>query len=396
MKPRTVLSMEQALSLSYGTLRFVQLGWRVIRLESAPRPGQKTPGDPNRYVGRPAAGPDRRSYFLAPNVGKEAIAIDLKSEEGRKLLFRIVRDLPVDVFASNTLPRRYAELGIDYETLSRANENLVWIGVSAGGPDRPDMPGYDPALQATLGYMDLTGQPDGPPTLMGVPMIDLKAGDEVFAQTMRTLVEQSEGDKKSARIDVSMARAAASWLQTTSPLLDLGATAQEVRRSGNEHREFVPVNVYATADSWLYLAIGNDVQWRRLTSLAPFRALAKEGRETNEGRKADRAAIHDELAAILRTHEIAELLPLLQEGGLVASPVHTVEEVRELPGIREHLTRTVLPDGRELRLPPTAVDTERTEFPLAPRYGEHTRKILQETGLEESEIDDLKGRGVVH
>jgi crotonobetainyl-CoA:carnitine CoA-transferase CaiB-like acyl-CoA transferase len=395
VKPRTVLSMEQALSLSYGTLRFVQLGWRVIRLEGAPRPGQTTPGDPNRYVGRPAAGPDRRSYFLAPNVGKEAIAIDLKSEEGRELLFRIVRDLPVDVFASNTLPRRYADLGIDYETLSRANENLIWVGVSAGGPDRPDMPGYDPALQATLGYMDLTGQPDGPPTLMGVPMIDLKAGDEVFAQTMRTLVEQSEGGK-GARIDVSMARAAASWLQTTSPLLDLGATAQEVRRSGNEHREFVPVNVYATADSWLYLAIGNDLQWRRLTSLAPFRPLAKEGRETNEGRKADRTAIHDELASVLRAHGTVELLPLLHEGGLVASAVHNVEQVRDLPGIREHLTRTVLPDGRELRLPPTAVETGRTEFPLAPRYGEHTREILRETGLAESEIDDLKGRGVVH
>ena len=85
MRPRTVLSMEQALSLSYGTLRFVQLGWRVIRLESAPRTGQKTPGDPNRYVGREAAGPDRRSYYLAPNVGKEAIALDLKSEEGREV-----------------------------------------------------------------------------------------------------------------------------------------------------------------------------------------------------------------------------------------------------------------------------------------------------------------------
>jgi crotonobetainyl-CoA:carnitine CoA-transferase CaiB-like acyl-CoA transferase len=395
VKPRTVLSMEQALSLSYGTLRFVQLGWRVIRLEGASRPGQKTPGDPNRYVGRPAAGPDRRSYFLAPNVGKEAIAIDLKREEGRELLLRVVRDLPVDVFASNTLPRRYAELGIDHETLSRANENLIWVGVSAMGPDRPDMPGYDPALQALLGYMDLTGHPDGPPTLMGVPMIDLKAGDEVFAQTMRALVEQAEGGQ-GARIDVSMARAAASWLQTTTPLLDLGATAGEVRRSGNEHREFVPVNVYETADSWLYVAIGNDVQWRRLTSLAPFRSLARDSRKTNEGRKAERAAIHDELARVVRAHRTEELLSLLGDSGIVVSPVHTVEQARDLTGIREHLTRTTLPDGRGLRLPPAAVDAGRTDFPLAPRYGEHTREILREAGLENSEIDGLERRGVVH
>jgi crotonobetainyl-CoA:carnitine CoA-transferase CaiB-like acyl-CoA transferase len=387
--------MEQALSLSYGTLRFMQLGWRVIRLESAPRPGQRTPGDPNRYVGRPAAGPDRRSYYLAPNVGKEAMAIDLKRAEGRDLLLRIVRDLPVDVFASNTLPRRYEELGIGYERLASANERLVWIGVSAMGPDHPDAPGYDPALQALLGYMDLTGQPDGPPMLMGVPIVDLKAGDEVFAQTMRALAEQAETGR-GARIDISMARAAASLLHTTLPLLDLGARPEEVRRSGNEHREFVPVNVYRTADGWLYLAIGNDVQWRRLVALEPFASLARTERETNEGRRAERKTIREELAAILLEQTAEESLPMLQGAGLVAAPINGVAELRELPGVREHLTRTSLPDGREVRLPPAAVETGRREFALAPRYGEHTRGILEEVGLTGAEIDELAGKGVVH
>jgi len=394
MRPRTVLSMEQALSLSYGTLRFAQLGFRVIRLESTPRPGEKTPGDPNRYVGRAAAGPDRRSYFLAPNVGKEAMAIDLKQMRGRELLFRIVRDLPVDIFAANTLPKRYEELGIDYETLSRANENLIWVGVSALGPDHPEVPGYDPMMQALLGYMDLTGQRDGPPSLMGVPMIDLKAGDEVFAQTMRALAEQGEGGG-GERIDVSMGRAAASWLQMTLPLFDLGASAEDVRRSGNEHREFVPVNVYETADSWLYVAIGNDVQWSRLVALAPFAPLARPSRETNEGRKAERAAIHAELAATIRGYRTEELLSVLRQSGLVVAPVNSVSAVREMPGVREHLIRTTLPDGRQVRLPPAAVETGRREFPLAPHYGEHTRKILEETGLEESAIDDLVREGVV-
>ena len=96
-------------------------------------------------------------------------------------------------------------------------------------------------------------------------MVDLKAGDEVFAQTMLAVAEQAETGH-GRRIDSSMVRAAASWLHTTLPLLDLGAAADQVRRSGNEHREFVPVNVYQTADGWLYLAIGNDVQWRRLVS----------------------------------------------------------------------------------------------------------------------------------
>jgi crotonobetainyl-CoA:carnitine CoA-transferase CaiB-like acyl-CoA transferase len=387
--------MEQALSLSYGTLRLAQLGWRVIRLESASRPGERTPGDPNRYVGRPAAGPGRRSYFLAPNVGKQAIAIDLKSAEGRALVSRIVRELPVDVFAANTLPRRYQELGIDYETLSRANSKLIWVGVSAMGPEYPDVPGYDPALQALLGYMDLTGQGDGPPTVMGVPMIDLKAGDEVFAQTMRALAEQAESGG-SVRIDVSMARAAVSWLQTTLPLLDLGASAEDVRRSGNEHREFVPVNAYPTADGWLYLAVGNDVQWRRLTALEAFASLARDSRLTNEGRKADRVAIHAELAEATCRHPTDELLAQLRPAGLVVAPVNPISAVREMPGIREHLTRTVLPEGTEVRLPPAAVETGRQDFTLSPRYGEHTRGVLEEIGLAGGEIADLMQRGVVH
>jgi crotonobetainyl-CoA:carnitine CoA-transferase CaiB-like acyl-CoA transferase len=395
MRPRIVLSMEQALSLSYGTLRLMQIGWRVIRLESAPRPGQKTPGDPNRYVGRPAAGPDRRSYYLAPNVGKEAIALDLKSEEGRALLLRIIEELPVDVFAANTLPKRYEELGIDYETLRKANERLIWLGVSAMGPDYPSFPGYDPALQALLGYMDLTGDPDGPPTLMGVPMIDLKAGDEVFAQTMRALAEQAETGE-GARIDISMARSAASWLHTTLPLLDLGAKATDVKRSGNEHREFVPVNVYATADGWIYVAIGNDVQWKRFVALEPFAGLSSEVRGTNEGRKSEREALRVEIGALLKRMPTETVLPMLQNAGLVATAVHTIADVRDAPGVAEYLTKTRLPDGGEIRLPPTAVDTGRgDEYALSPKYGEHTRDVLAEAGLDEGEIDDLVARGVV-
>jgi crotonobetainyl-CoA:carnitine CoA-transferase CaiB-like acyl-CoA transferase len=373
----------------------MQLGWRVIRLESAPRPGQATPGDPNRYVGLPGAGPDRRSYFIAPNVGKEAIAIDLKQQEGQELLLRIISDLPVDIFACNTLPKRYRELGIDYDRLKSANGDLIWLGVSAMGPDYPEVPGYDPALQAYLGYMDLTGEPDGPPTLMGVPMVDLKAGDEVFAQTMLALAEQAEGGG-GKRIDISMARAAASWLQTTLPLLDLGAEPADVRRSGNEHREFVPVNVYRTVDGWLYLAIGNDRQWSMLVSLEPFRALATAARETNEGRRAERDEIRRELSSLICTMPTGQLLALLQRAGLVATAINGIPELRGAAGVAEYLTATRLPDGGEIKLPPAAVGPTAGEFSLAPRYGEHTRTVLEQSGLAAGEIEDLLRRGVVH
>src|SRR5688572_30258100 len=132
MKPRTVLSMEQALALPYATLRFVQLGWRVIRLEAAD-PGNKQPGDPNRYVGGDIADADRHAYFVAPNVGKESIALNLKEPEGRAILHRVIKALDVDVFCCNTVPARYEKLGIDYPTLAALKPDLIWAGISAQG-----------------------------------------------------------------------------------------------------------------------------------------------------------------------------------------------------------------------------------------------------------------------
>ena len=179
MRPRTVLSMEQALSMTYATQRFVQLGWRVIRLEATPSGGSAQPGDPNRYIGSVVADEGRRSYFIAPNVGKEAIALNLKEPAGREALLRIIAELDIDVFCCNTIPSRYQQLGIDYETLRGAKPDLIWAGISAMGPDYPDVAGYDPVIQAMVGYMELTGFEDGPPTLAGVSLVVLKAGDEV-------------------------------------------------------------------------------------------------------------------------------------------------------------------------------------------------------------------------
>ena len=133
-----------------------------------------------------------------------------------------------------------------------------------------------------------------------------------------------------------------------------------------------------------------------MTDLEAFASLQRADRDTNAGRKADSDTIREELSALIGSWTTAELLQLLQRGGLVATPVNAIADVRELPGIKEHLTSTQLPDGGEVRLPPTAVETERKQYPLAPCYGEHTRQILNEAGLAAEEIDDLQKRGVVH
>jgi len=229
MRPRVVLSMEQALSLPHATLRFAQLGWRVIRIEAVG--GGGLPGDPNRYIGSRVADDDRRSYFIAPNVGKQAIALNLKDPRAHEIVRRLLHELDVDVFCCNTVPSRYASLGIDPATLRGAKPDLIWAGISAMGPRFPEAPGYDPVLQAMAGYMEVTGDPNGPPMLSGIPVIDLKAGDEVYANVMRALLERYETGQGS-EIHVSMLQAAASWLTTVLPLIDFDCAPNEITRAG--------------------------------------------------------------------------------------------------------------------------------------------------------------------
>jgi len=398
MDKLTVLSLEQALSLSYATQRFVHLGWRVIRIEATPS-GGRLPGDPNRYVGKEGEREDLHAYFIGPNVGKESISLNLKEQRGREVLKRLIAELPVDIFACNTLPKRYKELGIGYETLSAVRPELIWVGLSAMGPDYPDAPGYDPAIQAITGYMDLTGDPNGPPMLCGVPFVDLKAGDEVFANVCLALAEKAQTGQ-GTRIDVSMAQAAASWLVTTIPLLDLGYGPEEVRRSGNEHREFVPVNVYPTADGYIYLAIGNDVQWARLVVIERFAGLGSPTRKTNEGRRRERDSIHREIGAVTRNCTTGELTGLLGAKGLVAAPIHTVPEVATFPPVRDALLETRTPSGKRVRLPPPSVErghlaSSGRRLAYAPAYGRDTHKVLHDAGFAQKEITNLKDSGIV-
>lgn len=396
MKPRTVLSMEQALSMTYATQRFVQLGWRVIRLEATPSADGAQPGDPNRYIGGVIADEDRRSYFIAPNVGKEAISLNLKETAGRAALLRIIAELNVDIFCCNTIPSRYKPLGIDYKTLCAAKPDIIWAGISAMGPDYPEVPGYDPVIQAMVGFMELTGFEDGPPTLAGVPLVDLKAGDEVFANVCLALADKAETGR-GRRIDVSMLQAAASWLITTLPLIDMGCEPEEITRWGNAHRKFIPTNVYPTVDGFIYIALGSDHQWIRLTKISKFASLASETRLNAPGRYAERDAIFREFGEITSQYPRSELAANFTAAKIPHAAINTIPQVQDLEALARKLPTTQMPDGATVRLQPMAVDLENAanEFTFPPRFGEHTDAILTEAGHSADDIAALRKNGVI-
>jgi itaconate CoA-transferase len=398
-RPGVILALEQALALPYCTQRFVQEGWRVIRIESTPRPGGGNPGDPNRYAGVDYGEPDRRSYFVPPNLGKEAIALNLKDPRGQELLRTLIAELQVDVFAVNMLPKQYVPLGIDFDTLSGVKPDLIWVGLSAHGPEFPVVPGYDPALQAEVGYQELTGEPDRAPMVCGVPVIDLKAGDEAYARIYKALW-QRERTGAGERIDVSMLRASASWLVTKMSLEALGHDPASVTRTGNLHPIFTPVDVFPTSDGYISLAVGNDLQWKAMASLAPFTGLDRPEFETNSGRRERREALCAEIAQITRGIDTAALMKLFASARLIHARILEIPEVMGHPAIAPHLLRTTRPDGEVVPIAPNSHDTAHMaaqggELPYPPRYGEQTDAVLGEAGVGAADIAALRADGVV-
>lgn len=396
-KKITVLSLEQALALPFATQRMVHQGWRVIRVETPSEDGGGNAGDPNRYIGADLGYHDLHSYYVAPNIGKEAITINLKKKEGQELLLRIIKELKVDVFLCNTLPKRYKQLGIDFETLKQANPDIIWCGISALGPNYPDRAGYDPALQALMGYTYLTGETCGKPVPCGIPIIDLKAGDEAFTQVILAMLEKKGGKE----IHISMAQCAASWLITALPQLEFVESDNELfTRSGNEHRSFIPCNVYPTKDGMVYLAIGNDSQWTKFTSQKGFELLASESRKTNAGRMKEKEKIYEEIGELTKNYSTKEFVDFSLRINLAVSPVNTIKDVASLDFISQELIKTELPNGKSVALFPSSVQTDflkenANTLSCAPRLGEQNQKVFAEAGFSKEEITILKQTNVI-
>jgi crotonobetainyl-CoA:carnitine CoA-transferase CaiB-like acyl-CoA transferase len=393
----TVLSLEQATTLPFLTLRLAQEGMRVIRLEAPPR------GDPNRWVG-PALLPDPASasgtavgmnaYFLPNNLGKESVTLNLATPEGRELLHRLVRELPVDIFATNQRPGAYEKLGIDYPTLRRLKPDLIWLGITGFGPDSNEA-AYDPILQARAGFMALTGEAGGPPTVFGLPMVDLGAGEHAYGLLMRALYRRAltgEGE----RIDLSMFQSAVSWM--ISPMMLSHSFGVDAARQGNSHQFFAPVSVYPTADGYAYLAVGNDSQWQKLTSRPPFAGLARAEYEQNAGRIGARERLDAEMAAATRTLSTAALIDICRESGVPVSRVQELADVYADPLIADRLVRACDPvSGMEVAISPPPVISDylhqaglNMTFP--PRLGQHNEGVFGALGCD---VADLTQRGVL-
>jgi len=392
-KDMTILSLEQATTLPYLTYRLAQDGMNVIRME------HPVYGDPNRMIGKNYLKEERMySYYLCINSGKKAVTLNLAEEKGKQILRELIVKGNVDIFATNQLPRNYGKLGVDYETLKAIKSDIIWLGMTGFGPDSNE-PAYEPVLEARSGLMDLTGEPDSEPQSLGIPLADMGTSEHAYGLLMKALLKR-EKTGEGSRIDISMLESATSWLTVATTLT---ATFHEtVTRSGNTHQYFAPVSVFKTENGYVYIAVGNDRQWKAFASLPQFQFLDKPEYEKNEGRIHDVVNLNKSISEIFETLTSEELIEQFNKIGLPISKINTIPEVLADPLIKSRLLKSRdSKSGLELTLASAPfvtpfLEASNNTLSFPPRFGEHNSEIYCDIlGYSEGDVATFKEQGVI-
>ena len=392
-KNLTVLSLEQATVAPYLTYRLVQDGMDVIRLE------HPVYGDPNRFIGANVLDEKRmNSYYLCINSGKKALSLNMADPQGQEIFRKLIKELDVDIFITNQLPKNYEKLGMSYDIIKRVKSDIIWLGLTGFGPDSNEG-AYDPILQARSGLMELTGEADADPQVLGIPLPDMGTSEHGYGLLMKALFKRA-ATGEGTRIDLSMFESSVSWL--TVPIALSKSFGANISRRGNTHEFFSPVSVYKTSNGFVYLAVGNDKQWNNMVSQDMFQSLAKEEYKKNQGRIEDVINLNKAINAITEQYTSEELIELFNSITVPISKIKNVNEVVEDPLVaRRILTSTDPKTGTKITLAPPPNMTpfleesdQKLSFP--PRFGEQNKQIYgDKLGYDEAALSEFKEKGII-
>jgi len=389
----SVLSLEQATVLPYLTFRLAQDGMQIYRLE------HPVYGDPNRMIGDNVLGEERmNSYFLCINSGKKGLTLDLAAPEGKEIFKNLLSKLKIDIFATNQLPKNYKKLGIDYESMKSIKPDIIWLGMTGFGPDSNEA-AYDPILQARSGLMELTGEANGDPQVMGIPLPDMGCSVHAYGAVMKALFQRQATGEGSC-INISMFESCVSWL--TVPITISTTFGKKISRRGNTHEFFCPVSVYKTANGFVYVAVGNDRQWKSMVNEKIFRPLDKPEYEKNAGRIKDVENLNREINKITEKQTSEELIDLFNRITVPISKINTIPEVVADSFVERRLLHsTDSRTGTSLTLAPPPLmtpylETTGRELSFPPRFGEHNHEVYEEMlGYSHSELAALREKKVI-
>ena len=313
-----VLTLEQFGAGPYGTMFLAELGAEVIKIEAPDG------GDPSRQVGPYKLGKDDSEYFQAWNLGKKSVTVDMKSVAGRAQFEALVKS--ADCVVNNLRGTQPAKLRIDYASLKHLKPSIVCLHISAYGRanERKDWPGYDFLMQAEAGLMELTGEPDGPPTRVGVSMIDSMSGLTGIVGLLACLLR---AHKTGVGCDVETCLYDVAMHQLTYPgawYLNEGDVSPRVSRGG--HLSLAPVQTFPTLDGWIFIMCMTQKFWLALCEAMGRSDLLADTRFADPNTRAkNRAALTDALDPTFATRTTAEWLAKFN-GLLPAAPVYRLDQ----------------------------------------------------------------------
>ncbi|WP_172203642.1 CaiB/BaiF CoA-transferase family protein [Niveibacterium sp. COAC-50] len=393
-----VLDLSRVLAGPWATQLLGDLGAEIIKIE---RPGS---GDDTRAWGPPwikdEAGEDTdvAAYYLCTNRNKRSVTIDFTQPEGQALMRELA--MKSDVLVENFKLGGLAQYGLDYATLSALNPRLIYCSITGFGQDGPyaERAGYDFLIQGMGGLMSITGQPDGPPTKVGVALTDVLTG--LYASNaILAAVAWREQSGKGQHIDLALLDVQVACLANQA--MNYLASGKAPRRMGNAHPNIVPYDAFPTADGHMILAIGNDGQFTRFCKEAGTGWAQDQRFATNAARVKHRATLIPAMHDVTRTRSTADWVAALESAAVPCGPINDIGQVFDDPQVQHRGMRIDLPHPAAGHVPLVANPIHLSETPTTyrnspPMLGADTRGVLADVlGKQPGELDQLAAKGAI-
>jgi crotonobetainyl-CoA:carnitine CoA-transferase CaiB-like acyl-CoA transferase len=386
-----VIDLSRVLAGPFCGMLLADMGADVIKVEDTGS------GDESR-TWPPHKGGESAAYLVI-NRNKRDLTLDLKAPDGAAVLRNLVKraDVLIENFRTGTMEG----FGLGYDVLSALNPGLIYCSISAFGRTGPrkDGAGYEALMQAFSGIMSITGEPDGPPVRAGVSFLDLTTGIfSAFGIANALLHRAATG--LGQRVDASL-------LETAVTLLNYHAegfllTGAVPKALGSSHPSLSPYRTFCCRDGqWVFIAGANDRFWQRLVVALDLGALRNDERfAKNLGRVRHRVELEAAVADAIAKYDREPLLKLLEDAGVPATPVNTVDQVMNDPqtAARQMIERVLHPKLGEIPVIGTPVKYSRMRPGVrtpAPLQGEHTDEVLAEWGYSTDEIAALRAKKVI-
>lgn len=386
-----VVDLSRILSGPICSMMLADMGARVIKIEPPPH------GDDTRLWGPPFVG-GISTYFHSINRGKQSLGLNLKLDEGKRLLWELIDR--ADVLLENFRPGVLAGLGFGYDAVSKRNPRLIYCSISGFGQTGPyrDRPGYDVVVQGESGLMDLTGYPDQPPAKVGTSISDIVTGMYAFQGILLALLARQRSSKGQF-VDVSLLDSTVSTL-TYQALIYL-TTGRTPSRMGTRHPSIVPYECFQVKDGFVNIGVTNQKQWTAFCKALGLPELASDPRfDTMKGRLAHYDVLRQLLTAPLMAMTREQAIAKMAQADIPVGPVNTVGEALEDPQLRaremiQELTHPEYGTVKQLGIPVKLSETPGVVAGAPPRFGEHNREILTMLGYSEDQIEACRLQGVV-